>query len=539
MSEQALSYIIYQISKFSYLKEIKLFDFVVSDEAVKHLAYLIKHNNSINTIYFTLQSGKMLKDLSEVLLLNRTLNYLEIAVNRDSFTRRDLKLIRKDDSQIRIILNRAKNIDFNSFLAGILKNKEEIQNLKIHNNNIDTTYVNIISGFIEENQNLVVLNLANNKLGDNSIIEMSNALTRNSFLQELNLANNNLTLVGYNSLKELLIKKIDLNYNLIEGQTMQNHIQKGHEFSVFKEIQQDEYNDTISLVQLKDGTIVSGSSENQLRVWDENLKFTQTLDAHNGRVNCLLEITNGRFLSGSYDNTIKLWKFDHNNYLMCLSTFDHHTDKINSLLLLSEGKVVSSSNDNTLKIWISQGDNFTCENTFMIDTSVLCLIQLSDGYVAAGFNDKTVRILDPKDSFKSIRTLEHKERVLSLIQLNDLTIASGCEYGEIIYWSPNDDFKSSKSIEYGEGGNIDSLILLKYGRIASCSTDGKIRLIEPYNEYAQRQKICCSDSKNYSVCSILLLNNGKIFSGLAGGKIMIWEETIFNIVQSITKNKYQ
>ena len=62
----------------------------------------------------------------------------------------------------------------------------------------------------------------------------------------------------------------------------------------------------------------------------------------------IIQLSDGKIASGSYDTTIKLW--DMNTY-QCIQTLKGHEQAVNSIIQLSDGKIASGSFDKTIKLW--------------------------------------------------------------------------------------------------------------------------------------------------------------------------------------------
>ncbi len=70
----------------------------------------------------------------------------------------------------------------------------------------------------------------------------------------------------------------------------------------------------------------TSSPRRSIRVWKDS-KCIETLQGHEGPVQCLLLLPNGDFLSGSNDTTIKLWSNS-----KCVHTFPGHTDTVRQVI---------------------------------------------------------------------------------------------------------------------------------------------------------------------------------------------------------------
>jgi WD40 repeat protein len=107
---------------------------------------------------------------------------------------------------------------------------------------------------------------------------------------------------------------------------------------------------------LNNCTIVSGSWDNNIRVWNIEEGKKTILSGHTNGVNCLLQLNWGRdqqtILSGSWDKSIRMWNIVTEQ---CLKVFTGHSGSVKCLVQLSEEYenpiVISGSYDKTLKIW--------------------------------------------------------------------------------------------------------------------------------------------------------------------------------------------
>ena len=69
-------------------------------------------------------------------------------------------------------------------------------------------------------------------------------------------------------------------------------------------------------------------------------------EGHTDYVTCVLQLSDGRLVSGSSDDTLILWDVSSGT---CLSTLRGHTDYVTCVLQLTDSRLVSGSSDDT---WI-------------------------------------------------------------------------------------------------------------------------------------------------------------------------------------------
>ena len=62
-----------------------------------------------------------------------------------------------------------------------------------------------------------------------------------------------------------------------------------------------------SVIKLNETTIVSGSFDNTLRVWDLTNDTSRVLNGHTNSVYSIVKINETTIVSGSFDNTLRVW----------------------------------------------------------------------------------------------------------------------------------------------------------------------------------------------------------------------------------------
>jgi len=105
----------------------------------------------------------------------------------------------------------------------------------------------------------------------------------------------------------------------------------------------------IRAIAARGRTVVSGSYDHTLRVWDiETGTCTWVLTGHSGKVYSLaLDLDHHQVFSGSMDGTIRCWDINNGN---CKSVMQGHTSLV-GLLSLSSSYLVSGSADAVVFVW--------------------------------------------------------------------------------------------------------------------------------------------------------------------------------------------
>ncbi|CAK7263939.1 SCF ubiquitin ligase complex subunit cdc4 [Sporothrix epigloea] len=135
--------------------------------------------------------------------------------------------------------------------------------------------------------------------------------------------------------------------------------------------------------------LVSGSYDSTVRVWRISTgESLHVLHGHSQRVySVVLDVKRNRCISGSMDSLVKIWDLDTGN---CLYTLEGHALLV-GLLDLCDDKLVSAAADSTLRVW--DPERGTCKSTFTAHTGAITCFQ-HDGRKVISGSDKTVKMWD-------------------------------------------------------------------------------------------------------------------------------------------------
>ncbi len=103
---------------------------------------------------------------------------------------------------------------------------------------------------------------------------------------------------------------------------------------------------------LKDGRILSWSSDHTLRLWDgQTGEILAVLEGHTEGVTGAKFLDDGRILSWSHDSSLRIWDGRTGAEVGLL---DAHTATVNGVEVLKDGRILSWSSDHTLRLWDGQ-----------------------------------------------------------------------------------------------------------------------------------------------------------------------------------------
>ena len=103
-----------------------------------------------------------------------------------------------------------------------------------------------------------------------------------------------------------------------------------------------------SVIKLNETTVVSGSADKTLRVWDLTNDTSRVLRGHTGSVYSVIKLNETTVVSASEDETLRVWDLTNDTPPRVLTG---HTDWVESVIKLNETMVVSGSTDHTLRVW--------------------------------------------------------------------------------------------------------------------------------------------------------------------------------------------
>ncbi|XP_068687964.1 F-box/WD repeat-containing protein 7-like isoform X1 [Montipora foliosa] len=256
--------------------------------------------------------------------------------------------------------------------------------------------------------------------------------------------------------KNIYIRALSLEKNWAQGRYTVAPLLKGHR-------------EPITCMDCNGSTLVSGSSDNTVRVWD--VKTNQCVHVlgspHTDSVRCvqlqgsqcitgcgdgiirLFDLKSGRCLrsfqghtgavehlsfdgktiiSASADLTVRVWNA---NTGQLIHSMMGHSDEI-QVLVAHGDKVVTTSWDETIRMWsIGSG---TCMLTLRGHTEAVYCCNFDDKKIISGGSDGLIKIWDAYTGDNTVSFAGHKGEVYCL-QFNDDIIASGSSDSTVRLWS--------------------------------------------------------------------------------------------------------
>eukprot|EP01036_Dinobryon_divergens_P033385 gene33385-43162_t len=201
---------------------------------------------------------------------------------------------------------------------------------------------------------------------------------------------------------------------------------------------------------LRDGRVVT-STRQIIHVWDSEVQnCLHVLESHPNMVGsdpntvwALIELADGKLAAGYTDKTIKIWDLVSTGPgSTCVRTLTGHSDPVRCLalladgsLVLSDGSLASGSNDNTVRIW--NMITFQCTRTLSGHSNcVNAVIEIVDGVIASGSGDKSIKFWDTATGECKHTLIEtENSRIYGLLKLPDGRFAAYCSNKRIYCFS--------------------------------------------------------------------------------------------------------
>jgi len=282
-----------------------------------------------------------------------------------------------------------------------------------------------------------------------------------------------------------------------------------------------------------DKYLVSGSTDTTIIIWDvlNNFKITEILKGHENSVNSIA-IYQENIVSASSDKSIRFWS----KYELSFEKLSAHSESIWKMCVLNDGLIVTGSYDSKIKIWKQTNQTIelveTLSERFGFIYSLKCL---SDQKFISSSSDKTVKIWQKseKNTFECIKTIYHDSQVFSLSILNNLII-SGESKGKINIWNESSFELISNFSGHNEG--IWFMVSLNNQSFASSSTDKTIKIWnQEKNSFSFKCIHILTDHKS-PVFAMAVSPEKYLISGSLDGLIIIWNLNNFGLVKTLREH---
>lgn len=274
----------------------------------------------------------------------------------------------------------------------------------------------------------------------------------------------------------------------------------------------------IRLAQLPSGELVSVGADGSLRYWLNGKSMGGKTTLPNSSVTSLVVRSNGDVISGAGDGSLRRWV----NRRPVGEAIPSGQGAVRRLVELRSGELISVGADASLRLWRDlkpDGLPITTGQTTVTD-----LLQLRNGELISGGADGLLRRwrLSPA-MVVGTRIASEQGQVRSLVELRvpaTGVVISGGGDGSLRVWS--NGWPLTEKISTGQG-TVTSLLELRSGEVISGGEKGSLR------RWRWREgKISPSGAQVAAhpapVLSLIQLANGDLVSGGADGSLRFWRD---------------
>lgn len=278
--------------------------------------------------------------------------------------------------------------------------------------------------------------------------------------------------------------------------------------------------------------LVSGSSDNTLKVWGRWRLEKHILEGHKDAVTCVALHRNGRDLvSGSSDNTVRFWSLPQSGLFGFVKIWHRHDDAVTCVAWRRDGQfLVSGSRDHTLQV-LDYGSYWkrTLRGHF---AAVTCVAWRRDGQrLVSGSEDKTLRVWGMKSDQSLHLLCGHEGRVTGVAWSRDgLQLVSGSCDRTLRVW----DARSGELLHTlrGHEGTVTCVAWRRdCRRLVSGSDDHTVRIWD-----AESGAMLCTlrGHEGNVNCMIWCRDGQHIVSGSRDNTLRVWEAESGECVACLT-----
>ena len=264
----------------------------------------------------------------------------------------------------------------------------------------------------------------------------------------------------------------------------------------------------LSLIELTTGEWISGGSDGTLRRWRDGEPVGPPIQSGQGMVWSLAELNTGELISGGEDGSLRRWR-DGAPVGAPIAT---NQGGVYSLLVLGSGELISGGEDGSLRRWRDGAPLGVPIATNQ--GGVYSLAVLSSGELISGGEDGMRRWRNGQPVGPPIHT--GQGRVLGLAELPSGELLSGGDSGSLRRWRAGTPV--GQAISTGQE-QVSRLLQLRNGELVSAGHNGSLR------RWRAGQPLGAAIQTGQGmVRTIVQLGDGELISGGDNGTLRRWRD---------------
>jgi WD40 repeat protein len=225
--------------------------------------------------------------------------------------------------------------------------------------------------------------------------------------------------------------------------------------------------ESLSIVELCNGDLISGGSDGALHHWRGTQRLGSANQTGHKRVYALAVLPSEDLVSGGEDGAVQIWRYGQR-----VGRFLTAQKGVSSLMALPDGSLLIGGRDGTIQRWSSEGKRWPGSPIQTRHGAVWALARLRDGDLLSGGDDGYLRRWRNGKLVGSPIKTPHTT-VVSLVIRGNGDWVSGGSGGDIQLWHqgrPLGDYFQVAS------GSVWSLLERRNGELVSANGDGTLSI---------------------------------------------------------------
>jgi WD40 repeat protein len=260
----------------------------------------------------------------------------------------------------------------------------------------------------------------------------------------------------------------------------------------------------------------SASYDTNIIVW--NILTGEIIRKLNGQMCalCSLQLFDGRILSGGEDNDLIVWEMDKEDPT---DTWKGHNEAVRCIIQISDGTIITSGHENTIRLW--NPNSGACLRTFSHHSGyVITVVQIDSDLVASGGSgDFKIMLWNPHTCTKKMSLEGHQNEVDALLVLQDGRLASAGWDCTIRLW--NITTGECTNVLQGHSRMIRGLAQLANGTLVSGGDDRSIRLWDVETGVGEELEDNSINNRSCVNC-VLAVKDDTFLTGGDGSEVHLW-----------------
>ncbi|XP_025105940.1 F-box/WD repeat-containing protein 7-like isoform X2 [Pomacea canaliculata] len=296
--------------------------------------------------------------------------------------------------------------------------------------------------------------------------------------------------------KHIFLRMTHLNKNWARGRYNVLPILRGH-------------NDKVTCMDCQDYTIVSGSQDKQIKVWDvQSCCCVRTIRGHTDTVTAV-KLKGRSIITGCADSAVRVFDMDTGKIIQ---SFQGHGGSVDHIVVL-DNLIVTAATDRSLRVW-SLTAGVLVHTLREHDDDIECLVAFGR-HVMSGSWDNTLVLWSVDEGKMLLKLRGHTEAVVA-VQFDEKKAVSGSADGDVRVWS----LMTGECTHVLSSGQADmEVYCVVYNKvvIASGSSDSVVRI------WSHDGRLLHELHEHLGVVRCLHINDERLVSGGDQKKVVIWD----------------